>query len=625
MQTRNLFLITIQCLSGFVATQALIAGPYAPPAGQAGSEAYAASSEQFVGWATEVLDLTRGPMDIASPENGLASYGSGTNALGESGANGVVSLGDGGSITLGFDFALYDGEGDDFAVFENGFSATFLEFAFVEVSSDGVNFFRFEADYAPASENPSQIGGFGSVDTTEYNNLAGKYAAGYGTGFDLYELVDVDGLDINNIVAIRLVDVVGSLDPLLGSTDADGDYINDPYSTPFASSGFDLDAIGVMHQVPEPAQTALILGLGGLLASIWRRRRHNPRKTLPTASRIALGTTTLLVASALPKSAHASIDTLNGASASLYFANNTGDSLSAFNWGNDGSLYFSTSNSSYTNSTLWSYNGSSVSQVYNAPSNYGGSSVAKLGSYVYFNDSDIGGGQYIYKSNGSSSSTVSSHYNYYLHTQESVFNNTLWATGSADWTNTDILYATVDETGELTGGFPSIGSIPGGPGPMTFDAAGNLYYLPGYGDQSIYRWDASQVTAALSDPTNNALSGTGSLWYDWSSDFSAASGATGIAVDNAGNLVVTLTDFSNPAQVVYFEVDETGNTIASATTIGETDTRLGTVSYQDGQFYVADTDGIYVFNQVPEPSFFALSAGFAALTCIGLKRRNRAA
>ena len=45
-----------------------------------------------------------------------------------------------------------------------------------------------------------------------------------------------------------MVDVVGSIDPAYGSYDSQGTIINDPYSTPYATGGFDLDAIGVIHE-----------------------------------------------------------------------------------------------------------------------------------------------------------------------------------------------------------------------------------------------------------------------------------------------------------------------------------------------------------------------------------------
>jgi hypothetical protein len=62
----------------------------------------------------------------------------------------------------------------------------------------------------------------------------------------LYELTDSAGLDINNILFIRITDVVGSVDPLTGSRDSGGRLINDPWPTPFESSGFDLDAVALL-------------------------------------------------------------------------------------------------------------------------------------------------------------------------------------------------------------------------------------------------------------------------------------------------------------------------------------------------------------------------------------------
>ena len=81
-----------------------------------------------------------------------------------------------------FSTPIFDGANWDFAVFENGFSDTFLELAYVEVSSDGINYFQFPC--TSYTQDTLQIGGFGSVDATKIDNLAGKYRAHYGTPFD---------------------------------------------------------------------------------------------------------------------------------------------------------------------------------------------------------------------------------------------------------------------------------------------------------------------------------------------------------------------------------------------------------------------------------------------------------
>lgn len=230
-----------------------------------------ASSSDFIGWATGVSNLTRGLMNIANPGLGNASFGTANSALGAPNGSDVVSLGDGGSITLTFAQPITNGPTWDFAVFENGFLSSglvFAELGFVEVSSNGTDFFRFAS--TSLTQTTTQVGAFGTLDPTKISNLAGQFPAMQGTPFDLDEMFGVSPLlDINAVTHVRIVDVVGSLNDAYASRDALGNKINDPWSTPFASSGFDLDAVGVIHSVPEPA-TFAVLGLGALLL---RRRR----------------------------------------------------------------------------------------------------------------------------------------------------------------------------------------------------------------------------------------------------------------------------------------------------------------------------------------------------------------
>lgn len=220
---------------------------FAPPAGQSGTTAIYKDSSVFSAWATECA-VTRGYQDISNTSLGYASSGDSTMALGKPGTGDFVSLGDGGSAIVTFANSIYNSIGWDFAVFENGFSDTFLELAFVEVSSDGINYFRFPA--TSNTQDTLQIGSFGSVDATQINNLAGKYKAMYGTPFDLQELSGQSGLDINNITHVKIIDVVGCLQDTYARQDYSGKKINDPWSTTFASGGFDLDAVGVIHQMP---------------------------------------------------------------------------------------------------------------------------------------------------------------------------------------------------------------------------------------------------------------------------------------------------------------------------------------------------------------------------------------
>lgn len=219
---------------------------FAPPAGQPGSTAIFKDSSIIVAWASGCT-VVRGYQDISDSTLGLASAGDSSMAVGKAGgSSGVVSLGDGGYAILTFDQPISNGAGWDFAVFENSFNDDFLELAFVEVSSDGINYFRFPA--TSLTQDTLQIGGFGSIDATKINNLAGKYRAQYGTPFDLEELVNEIGLDVNAVTHIKVIDVVGCIQDSFATFDQFGNKINDPWNTPFASSGFDLDAVAVIVQ-----------------------------------------------------------------------------------------------------------------------------------------------------------------------------------------------------------------------------------------------------------------------------------------------------------------------------------------------------------------------------------------
>ena len=218
---------------------------YAPQAGMAGSSAIYKDSLVFVNWANDCV-VKRGYQDVSNIGLGFANVGDSSLALGMALSNGVLSLGDGGAAICTFPFSIKDGAGNDFAVFENSFDGLFLELAFVEVSSDGVNFFRFPSH--SLVDTIIQVSSFGYTDATKINNLAGKYKAGYGTPFDLSDIPNTILLNKNNITHVKIVDCVGSINNLYATRDSYYNKVNEPWSTPFGSSGFDLDAIGVINQ-----------------------------------------------------------------------------------------------------------------------------------------------------------------------------------------------------------------------------------------------------------------------------------------------------------------------------------------------------------------------------------------
>ena len=216
--------------------------------GTEGCKAIHCDDARIVEWATS-CQVTRGLQDITKRQGNYVSYGTDSDVIGrveDGNTMNVVSLGDSGIAILSFQTPIANGNGYDFAVFENSFNDDALELAFVEVSSDGVHYFRFPAtSNTPADK---QITTYGTIkDATKINNFAGKYRVGWGTPFDLEELENDDNLDKNNIQYVKIIDVIGTIDPQYATYDTHGNIVNDPYPTNFASGGFDLAGVGVIN------------------------------------------------------------------------------------------------------------------------------------------------------------------------------------------------------------------------------------------------------------------------------------------------------------------------------------------------------------------------------------------
>ena len=218
---------------------------FAPPVGQTGTTAIFKDSSVFIAWANKGYIL-RGLQDISNTTGLYTTVGDSSSAFGKAGTTGIVSLGDGGMAVLEFENPIKDELGPDFAVFENSFDDAFLELAFVEVSSDGVHFYRFPA--ISHTDTITQTWSFGYTDATKINNLAGKYRGEYGTPFDLNDISNATFLDKQSISFVKIIDVVGCMLNAFCTRDFNGNKINDPWPTDFSSGGFDLDAVGVIHQ-----------------------------------------------------------------------------------------------------------------------------------------------------------------------------------------------------------------------------------------------------------------------------------------------------------------------------------------------------------------------------------------
>ena len=271
----------------------------------------------FKGWATGV-DLYD-PSDklglyemdsIGRPPHYAQDFGDPMKATGEvTGDNmDIVSLGDmnadeltarfddptanpAGTLVLTFDTAITNGNGADFAAFENGFVSNydagggvskgmmFAELGFVEVSTNGVDYARFPSTYLNYEGGEGLPANFGylSQDVSNVHNLVGKHANAYGeswgTPFDLsdledHELVLSGNVDLNEINYVKIVDIPGN-----GSfTDSEGRGIYDAWVT-WGSGGLDVEALGVINQIPEPSSLALLF-VTGLVTAMPRRKKR---------------------------------------------------------------------------------------------------------------------------------------------------------------------------------------------------------------------------------------------------------------------------------------------------------------------------------------------------------------
>ena len=213
------------------------------PAGQgdlSGTDAVPADDPRIVAWAAGVVTPVAWGSDL------LPQWQVPERALGPASTDplDVVSLGNGGALAVTFEPPLADGPGPDLAVFENGVTDTFLELAWVEVSSDGAAFARFPARY----DGDRPVSPYAGHDRALVHGFAGRYRVGWGTPFDLADLaqhpaVTGGAVDLAAVRVVRLVDVVGdgaALDDL-------GHPIYDPTPT-VESAGFDLDAVAALHE-----------------------------------------------------------------------------------------------------------------------------------------------------------------------------------------------------------------------------------------------------------------------------------------------------------------------------------------------------------------------------------------
>ena len=189
-------------------------------------------------WASEVVDIHYGD-DAGFGQNDFPDV-----VLGPPGGGGtqtssldVLSLGVGGSITLGFgsDSCIMDGEGDDVTILENVFyimgeeDNRFIETARVAASQDGEHFVEFPAqvDTAVPLGDPRRYSGFAGVEPV----LEGDTPDAVGG-----DRFDLDHVGLAWARYVRIQDTGGDpWDP------------GDEFGLGYWQAGFDLDAAGAIH------------------------------------------------------------------------------------------------------------------------------------------------------------------------------------------------------------------------------------------------------------------------------------------------------------------------------------------------------------------------------------------
>jgi hypothetical protein len=280
---RAFFLIGALLISTNTIAQA---GIYSGPTNTTNSidPAIPSTSTRFVEWAN-AIDASR---TYFAPRGSTAISTTTYNCLGDLDATQIANGDSPGYLTVTFPHGIRNGVGADFAVFENGFTygspnGLFAELAYVEVSSNGTDFARFPS----ISTNTAPVtgsGAFAGFDMSNVYNLAGKHATGYGTPFNLSDLLSDEkvltgAVNLNNIQYVKLVDIPGN-----GSfLDSQGHPILDNWMTT-GSGGFDFrlpagQGVGVITIVPEPSSLVL-LALAATATLIVRCRRRKMRQSI---------------------------------------------------------------------------------------------------------------------------------------------------------------------------------------------------------------------------------------------------------------------------------------------------------------------------------------------------------
>lgn len=298
------------------------------------------------------------------------------------------------------------------------------------------------------------------------------------------------------------------------------------------------------------------------------------------------------------------------------YTHSNADSIVSYDWAGAGDLYYQTS-ASYSYGGFYQWSGGTLNALQAGSGTMAnGASVVTIGDFVYFNVDTYSSTpirRYGPVNGVPTLTEISTTTNYALHTHA----GDLFITGAVNFGPTNIYHSAISAGGDLVNDpAVSIGNPGGGSGPLAFDNAGNLFYAPGFFDRSIYRWSAADVAAAIANPGGFPLTAAGNLWLDYSLLYPDQGGATSMLVDSGGDLLVTITDYTEPSFLTRFDVAFDGSYAGTREDILTDDVLIGQLRAYEGGIFVSSENAIYQI--VPEPGTVGLLCfAFAAL---GLRR-----
>ena len=300
-----------------------------------------------------------------------------------------------------------------------------------------------------------------------------------------------------------------------------------------------------------------------------------------------------------------------------FYTHTNADNIISYDWDASANLHYMTS-SGFPDLKVWRKGSGALENIYAAPNNFVGASLVSIGDTIYFNDSDFASQfirGYVAAATIPAVPVLSTTPNYGLYGR----NGNLFITGADSFGPNQIYFSNLAANGDLLDD-PAINlgvTSAGSSGPLTFDLAGNLYYAPGFGDLSIYKFTAAEVNAALADPAANSLTGSGNLWLDYTTLYPNVSGATSLLFDAGGKLLVTLTSFTNPSALAAFGTSPAGAYNGINTTILTSMGTLGELRSLNGNPFIST--GNEIVQIVPEPASFVM-IGLAAVLFVNYRR-----